>query len=122
MDTRKEKEKPKRGPNFKPNEDVIVVRAYNVPSEDPTMSTNRGDDTYWKLVEKRYNTLLTENMDDDDVVEIRSFGALKSRYKKALQKIVPCMLGFTKQSRMPAKVEIQSKTNSLMPRNSLESK
>jgi hypothetical protein len=62
------------------------VRVYIATSEDLTMSTNRGDDRYWKLVEKNYNTLLTENMDDEDVVEIRSFGALKSRYKKALQK------------------------------------
>jgi hypothetical protein len=45
---------------------------------------------------KRYNTLLTENMDDDDVVEIRSSGALKSRYKKALQKDCAMCAGFYK--------------------------
>jgi hypothetical protein len=37
-------------------------------------------------VEKTFYTLLTENIDEDDVVEIRRFGASKSRYKKALPK------------------------------------
>jgi hypothetical protein len=94
MDIRKEEDKPKRGPNFKPHEDVFLVRAYIATSEDPTMSTNRGDDTFWKLVEKSYNTLLADNMDDDEVVEIRSFGALKSRYKKTLQKDCALYAGF----------------------------
>jgi hypothetical protein len=53
------------------------------------MSTNRGDDRYWKLVEKNCNTLLSENMDDADVVEIRSFGAEKSIQESAPKGLCP---------------------------------
>jgi hypothetical protein len=40
-------------------------------------------------VEKTFCTLLTENIDDDDVVEIRGFGALKSRHKSAPRRLCP---------------------------------
>ena len=54
------KETPKKAPNFKPYEDVLLAKAYANVSTDPVNGTDQKSEVFWSNILSKYNYLMRQ--------------------------------------------------------------
>jgi hypothetical protein len=86
----------KRGPNFIDADDKVLCKAFMSVSEDPIKGADRRKDEFWEEISQKFNSLLVDEANAEDLVLLRDATNCRNRFMKL---ILPGMNKFMKHYR-----------------------